>query len=69
MRTGNDRPRVLLACAPLALAALLAGCSAKKESAPTKPSKDYASEAKSSIDEKNMDAELEKLKSEVEADK
>lgn len=73
MRTADDRSRVLLACAPLALAALLAACGEKKTaastSAPTKPSKDFTAEAKTSIDEKNMDAELEKLKAEVEADK
>ena len=69
MRTADERSRVLLACAPLALAALLVACGEKKTSAPTKPSKDFAAEAKSTIDEKNMDAELQKLKAEVEADK
>jgi hypothetical protein len=74
MRTPNVRPALLaaLSCAPLALAALLAGCGESKSAAPaapSTPSKDYSAEAKSTIDEKNMDAELEKLKTEVEADK
>jgi hypothetical protein len=69
MRTPNDRPRAILACAPLALAALLCACGEKTAPAPSKPSKDFAAEAKSSIDEKNMDAELQKLKAEVETDK
>ena len=76
MRAPNARPvpprAAASACVALALAALVAGCGESKTAtpaAPTKPSKDYSAEAKSDIDEKNMDAELEKLKSEVEADK
>jgi hypothetical protein len=69
MRTQNVR-NALVVASLFALPLALAACK-KSDSgaAPTNPSKDYAAEAKSSIDEKNMDAELEKLKAEVEADK
>ena len=70
MRTQNVRKALVVSAAVLVLPLALAACG-KSDSgtAPTKPSKDYAAEAKSTIDEKNMDAELAKLKAEVEADK
>lgn len=70
MRTTNVAGTLVVSAALLCLPLALAACG-KSDSgaAPTKPSKDYAAEAKSTIDEKNMDAELEKLKAEVEADK
>jgi hypothetical protein len=43
-------------------------CGESPSAAPTAPSKDFKSEAKSAIDEKNMDAEMNKLKAEIEAD-
>jgi len=53
------------------LAFLVASCGKSPEAAPkapTAPSKDFKAEAKTSIDEKNMDAEMQKLKSEIETD-
>ncbi len=71
MRIPNVRRATALSAAALALSLALAACSKKSEpaAAPTKPSQDYAAEAKSSINDANRDAELQKLKSEIEADK
>lgn len=71
MRIPNVRRTTALSAAVLALSLALAACGKKAEpaAAPTKPSKDYAAEAKSSINDANRDAELQKLKSEIEADK
>jgi hypothetical protein len=44
-----------------------AGCG-NDTTTPEQPVRDYASEAKSEINESNMDAELKKLQSEIEAD-
>ena len=49
-------------------ALVLASCGKTPEAAPTAPSKDFKAEAKRSIDEKNADAEMNKLKAEIEAD-
>jgi len=49
-------------------ALVLASCGKSPAAAPTAPSKDFKAEAKSAIDEKNMDAEMNKLKAEIEAD-
>jgi hypothetical protein len=54
---------LLAACA---LAA--ASCGKSQPAAPSAPSKDFKAAAKTSIDEKNMDAEMKKLKSEIDSD-
>lgn len=57
------------AIAPLfALALVAASCGKGPEPAPSAPSKDFKAAARSAIDEKNMDAEMQKLKSEIDAD-
>lgn len=71
MRTSNVRraPAALASLVILSLA--LAACSKSEPAAaaPSKPSKDFAAEAKSTINDSNRDAELQKLKSEIESDK
>jgi hypothetical protein len=69
MRTPNVRAAA--SCGALALALLAAGCGGDSGTSapPSKPSKDFAAEAKSSINDANRDAELDKLKSEIESDK
>lgn len=66
--SSSVRRTVVLVLA-VAGAAGLAACGGGSPAAgPAAPSKDYEAEARSTIDEKNMDAELERLKREVEAD-
>jgi len=68
---GSDAARSLRAGAvPLlaVLALLAASCGKSPAAAPTAPSKDFKADAKSSINEKNKDAEMQKLKAEIEAD-
>ena len=65
---GSERVavRILLAAAS---AAALASCGGDATpAAPSQPSRDFRAEAQKSIDDKNMNAELERLKGEVEAD-
>lgn len=64
MRTANA------AFLSLVLAATLTACGEKSQApaAPAAPSRDYKAEAARSIDEKNMQSELDRLKQEVESD-
>jgi hypothetical protein len=71
MRTATTPAvRTILAAVLVTVSGALAGSCGRGASppAPTAPSRDFSADAKKSIDEKNVDSELEKLKREVDDD-